>query len=622
MIDDYTLLKCIGKGAFGEVYLTSKKGTNKLFATKKVSKEKVNAPQIKKNFVNEISILKVVQHKNIVKLETIRQSLHNYYIITEYYNGGGLYDCLKKYRMIYGRAFSEEIVQHLARQIIDALKYLHMRKIIHRDLKLENLLINFESEEDKNNLNMIKAEVKIIDFGFSTYLDGGGLRYSILGSPINMDPILLKKLLNQNISNLIGYDEKADIWSLGTVCYELNVGEMPFKAQNMIELITKVEKGIYHIPTKSSQEFASFLNCMLRYNSKSRLSAEELSRHPFITKNIIEFSQIDLSKFADRIDEKGIIFDIRKNQDQQSYYQNQNYSNNVLPNTYNYFGNTNIGPKYYMADIKPQNRKVLYTQPIQTQDLGLNNNLQRQYIYKQPLVYNDKNIVLKNKIPVEQNRVQNIQMNFGNQKITFNNSNNYSKKGNNSISLYNTNNEYVENIYNGKLKKLSKAGSFNTISPNETNLEYQYNQNIPNTLSTENNNQIQKNRKYNFTRQLSSKITNNFYRDQFSKDKTNKISYSPDHYSHYSGLSLNNNMMTIPVSFLGANNENHFIQNQFSETKKLNNGNYNTLNEYKENELQNYEAKEEVSSKELDDLFDMNIGNELPPEPEVMINQK
>jgi hypothetical protein len=271
-----------------------------------------------------------------------------------------------------------------------------------------------------------------------------------------------------------------------------------------------------------------------------------------------------------------------------------------------------------MADTKPQIRKVLYAQPIQAQDLGLNN-FQRQYFHKQPLVYKDNNIVLKNKIPVEQNRVQNYQMNFGNQKITFNNSNNYSKKGNNSIILYNTNNEYEENLYNGKYKKLSKAGSFNTISPIKTNLEYQYNQNIPNTLTTENNIQIQKNRKYNFNRQLSSKITNNFYRDQFTKDKTNKIRYSPD---HYSGISFNNNMMTIPVSFPGANNENNFIQNQFSETKKLNNGNYNTLNEYKENELQNYEAKEEVSSKELDDLFDMNIGNELPPEPEVMINQK
>ena len=612
MIDDYTLLKCIGKGAFGEVYLTSKKGTNKLFATKKVPKEKVNSPQVKKNFVNEISILKVVQHKNIVKLEAIRQSLHNYYIITEYYNGGGLYDCLKKYRMIYGRAFSEEIVQHLTRQILDALKYLHMRKIIHRDLKLENLLINFESEEDKNNLNMLKAEVKIIDFGFSTYLDGGGLRYSVLGSPINMDPILLKKLINQNISNLIGYDEKADIWSLGTVCYELNVGEMPFKAQNMIELITKVEKGIYHVPTNSSQEFVSFLNCMLRYNSKSRLSAEELSRHPFITKNINEFSKIDISKFADKIDEKGIIIDIRKNQDLQSYYQNQNYNNNMLPNTYNYFGNTNTGPKYYMANVKPQIVKEFYNQPIQAQNLGLNN-LQRQYTYKQPLVYKDKNILLKNKILVAPNRAQNYQMNLGNQNYTYNN-NNYNKKGNNSIIIYNTN-EYEDNINNGKNKKISKTGSFNNLTSNETNFEYQYNQNLPNTFNIENDDQIQKNKKYNFTRQLSSKIPNNFY----TNANTNIINPSQD---PYSGIPINNNIITTPAPFPGTNNENNFIQNQFPETKKLYNGNYNSINDYQENDFPNYEPKEEVSSKALDSLFDMNIGNELPPEPEVTINEK
>jgi serine/threonine protein kinase len=64
-------------------------------------------------------------------------------------------------------------------------------------LKLENLLINYETEEDKNNLNLLKAEVKIIDFGFATRLNGSNLRYSILGSPINMDPILLTKLNNK-----------------------------------------------------------------------------------------------------------------------------------------------------------------------------------------------------------------------------------------------------------------------------------------------------------------------------------------------------------------------------------------------------------------------------------------
>ena len=130
MIDEYCLIKCIGRGAFGEVYLTSKKGSNQLYATKKVSKQKVETPSIKKYFINEINILRELNHKNIIRLETIRQTVHNYYIITEFYNGGGLSECLRKHRMIKGKPFSEEIVQHLMRQIIDALKYLHSKRII------------------------------------------------------------------------------------------------------------------------------------------------------------------------------------------------------------------------------------------------------------------------------------------------------------------------------------------------------------------------------------------------------------------------------------------------------------------------------------------------------------
>ena len=246
------------------------------------------------------------------------------------------------------------------RQIIDAVVYLHQRKIIHRDLKLENLLINYESEEDKNNLNLLKAEVKIIDFGFATHLDGSHLRYSILGSPINMDPILLTKLNNQNISYLIGYDEKADIWSLGTVCYEMATGEMLFQVLNVNQLIQRVEIGIYHIPSHLSQELVSFLESMLQYFGKDRLNALELSSHPFLTKNVNEFQKIDLTNPNNHFDAYGLIVNIKKenNNGINAYetfqklninpFATQSYNQN-----YNYYGNTK--PKYYRANLNRNN---------------------------------------------------------------------------------------------------------------------------------------------------------------------------------------------------------------------------------------------------------------------------
>ena len=315
MIDEYTLIQPIGKGAFGEVYLTSKEGTNQLFATKKVSKQKADSPSIKKYFLNEITILREINHKNIIHFESIKHTIHNYYIITEFCNGGGLTQCLEKYRKLYGKPFSEQIVQYLMRQIVEALKYLHGKRIIHRDIKLDNILVNFENEIDKNKMNLLNAQIKLIDFGFATHLGNQNLRYSTLGSPINMDPILLKKLASTNgVSNLIGYDEKADIWSLGTVCYEMLIGQGVFNAENMIELIRKVELGTYHVPTNLSKEVVSFLNGMLQYSAKNRLSAEELSRHHFLTKNVKDFKNIDLTKVSHKIDHKGLNINIKRNQ--------------------------------------------------------------------------------------------------------------------------------------------------------------------------------------------------------------------------------------------------------------------------------------------------------------------
>ena len=629
ILDDYTLLKCIGKGAFGEVYLTSKKGSNQLFATKKVSKQKVETQINKKYFINEISILKTIQHKNIVKLETIRQTLHNYYIITEFYNGGGLSDCLKKYKMINGKGFSEEIVQHLIRQIVDALKYLHSRKIIHRDLKLENLLINFETEEDKQNLNMLKAEVKIIDFGFSTFLDSAGLRYSILGSPINMDPILLKKLINQNVSYLIGYDEKADIWSLGTVCYELLVGEMVFKAQNMVELIQKIELGIYHIPTNSSQEFASFLNCMLKYNSKLRLSADELSRHPFLNKNVNEFIKIDLSRIADKIDEKGIIINIKAYQNQpQIYCQNQNYNNNSFPRyleTYNY---GNIVPKYYMANAKQQFGMQINILPTPIQGLQANIYQNNQNRENQHLQNKEKNLSQGNQIPVDIKfhtlNPSFSNKNFQNQNYAYNINTDYNKRINKSKNS-STLTEIEVNL--PRKKKLIKVNSYTNlpISIKSRNIHYRqdkYRPNIYRQINNENNIQtrnINNNDKtINLNRYLSIKYSGEFFRNQYGLSPSNNIkNHSPILFSRFQ---VNSPISKSPISFKRITQENNYSPNKYNENPKINNENYNnSMPGYGRNHFFKIESRKGFSSGTLDRLYNMNIDGELPPKPEIII---
>ena len=306
IVDNLVLEKCIGKGAFGEVYLTSKKGTTEKFATKKLEREQIENSEAMKYLKNEIIILQNLKHPNIVKYDDVKKTKKHFYIVMEYCNGGELSKALEKYQNKYGKPFSQEIVQYLMRQIIDAFKYIHGMKIIHRDIKLDNILLKFDSEEDKENLNMMKATCKIIDFGFACRISKTGLQYSTLGSPINMDPIILKKLNSTGRkSRQLGYDLKADIWSLGTICYEMLIGRSAFDAEDMEELVSKIENGDYSVPTNLSREVISFLNAMLQYDSHARLNSLELSRHVFLTRNVRDFHPIDMKKVEKKIGPSG-----------------------------------------------------------------------------------------------------------------------------------------------------------------------------------------------------------------------------------------------------------------------------------------------------------------------------
>ena len=419
--DEICLKEEISKGSFGRVHLTYyKNNSKKVYATKIISRKNEDS-NFRKYFNNEMNILKELDHINIIHLVELRFDKNYYYIITDYYNGGTLTNCLKKYMQIYGSPFSEEIVQYLMRQIVEAIKYLHKKGIIHRDIKLDNILVNFENKEDKENLNMLKCQIKLIDFGFATYLNDSNLAYSVLGSPTNMDPIILNKynlLLKYNINDKsIGYNEKVDIYSLGTVCYEMIIGQKIFNGKNREELVKKVEKGNYHLPTYLSKEIVSFLIGMLKYDEEKRLNADELSTHPFLKNNIKDFKymnhrvncqELNLNIKKDQsiseifqedyentlINVPGNIFKEKLLLEQDEYLQKpdtnniiNNLANNNMPYAYqnNVYNNNN----YY--DYYPKTQKSKYNNVNLNEKNHLNNNLNTKYNPQQfPAINNIK----------------------------------------------------------------------------------------------------------------------------------------------------------------------------------------------------------------------------------------
>ena len=136
---------------FDKFFLLLNEELNNNFETKKNSKKCCSSKEkVKKYFTNEIFILLNVNHPNIIKLYEIKQILNNFYLVFELCNGGSLSKCLEKYKKNNeNKPFIHEKVQHIMKQIVSGTKYLPNNKILHKGLKLDNILLNFENEEEK-----------------------------------------------------------------------------------------------------------------------------------------------------------------------------------------------------------------------------------------------------------------------------------------------------------------------------------------------------------------------------------------------------------------------------------------------------------------------------------------
>uniref|UniRef100_A0AAQ4QXK9 MAP/microtubule affinity-regulating kinase 3 n=1 Tax=Gasterosteus aculeatus aculeatus TaxID=481459 RepID=A0AAQ4QXK9_GASAC len=255
-IGNYRLLKTIGKGNFAKVKLARHILTGKEVAIKIIDKTQLNPTSLQKLF-REVRIMKGLNHPNIVQLFEVIETDKTLYLIMEYASGGEVFD----YLVSHGR-MKEVEARAKFRQIVSAVHYCHTKKIVHRDLKAENLLLDAD------------ANIKIADFGFSNEFTLGNKLDTFCGSPPYAAPELFQGKK---------YDgPEVDVWSLGVILYTLVSGSLPFDGQNLKELRERVLRGKYRVPFYMSTDCEGILRRFLVLNPTKRCTLDQVMKDKWI----------------------------------------------------------------------------------------------------------------------------------------------------------------------------------------------------------------------------------------------------------------------------------------------------------------------------------------------------
>ena len=265
----YTPIQTIGQGSFGKVFKVKQKVTGNIFAMKLINKDTEFNNSENKNFLNEIYILRQLDHPNILKVYEYFSNEKYWYFVMEYVSGGELYD--KICEMNY---YDESKASIIMKQILSCITYLNQMNIVHRDLKPENMMLL-----NKKNDSL---EIKLIDFGTAVKLKKNKRLKVKVGSPYYMAPEVLKG----------NYGIECDVWSCGIILYILLVGYPPFDGKNNNEIFDNILKGKLNLEgndwTKISNEAKDLIIKLLEKNPKNRITAIEALKHPWIVKYSIK----------------------------------------------------------------------------------------------------------------------------------------------------------------------------------------------------------------------------------------------------------------------------------------------------------------------------------------------
>ncbi|KAI5459885.1 hypothetical protein BGZ63DRAFT_405832 [Mariannaea sp. PMI_226] len=312
----------IGKGSFAQVYLGLHKETKAAVAIKSVELERLNK-KLRENLYGEIQILKTLRHPHIVALHDCVESSTHINLIMEYCELGDLslfikkrdklathpatHDMARKYPSAPNSGLHEVVIRHFLKQLTSALEFLRAKNYVHRDVKPQNLLLlPSQAFRDARGRPIMQASqdslipvaglaslpmLKLADFGFARVLPSTSLADTLCGSPLYMAPEILR---------YERYDAKADLWSVGTVLYEMATGRPPFRARNHVELLRKIEaaEDVIKFPREVtiSPDLKALIRSLLKRSPVERLSFENFFAHHVVTDDIPGLVEDDVPK--------------------------------------------------------------------------------------------------------------------------------------------------------------------------------------------------------------------------------------------------------------------------------------------------------------------------------------
>ncbi|NXF71732.1 NEK5 kinase, partial [Sclerurus mexicanus] len=266
-MDKYEIIKKIGEGSFGKIFLAKGKMDNEPCVIKEINLTKMPVEE-KESSQKEVILLAKMKHANIVTFYASLEEKNKLYIVMEYCDGG---DLMKRINMQHGVLFDEDQILSWFVQISLGLKHIHDKKILHRDVKAQNIFLS-------NNGKV----AKLGDFGTARQLNSTmELAHTCVGTPYYLSPEICENR---------PYNNKTDIWSLGCVLYELCALKHPFEGNSLHELVLKICRGRFHPVSPSySYDLRILISQLFKTSPRDRPSINSILRKPFLQKFVLRY---------------------------------------------------------------------------------------------------------------------------------------------------------------------------------------------------------------------------------------------------------------------------------------------------------------------------------------------